>query len=75
MGEAERFDGLQSLPRKMWERNRALHLPVGGAARPWICRGFTYPLLVVLPNSRAARDFVADAEAMRGAVDLSHAAV
>ncbi|MDR3280765.1 MAG: DEAD/DEAH box helicase [Synergistaceae bacterium] len=48
-----------------WRKNISIHLAVAGAARPWICRGFERSLLVVLPNARFARDFLADADSMR----------
>lgn len=47
-----------------WKRGATLHLPASGAARPWICRGLDRHLLAVLPNSRAARDFAADASSL-----------
>lgn len=47
-----------------WKRNKSVHLAPRGAARPWICRGAEGPLLVILPDQRQVRDFVADAEAM-----------
>ena len=65
MKEASTVDSLLKLAPDTWRRNRALHLPASGAARPWLCRGFTRPLLVVLPDSRQARDFLSDADSMR----------
>jgi transcription-repair coupling factor (superfamily II helicase) len=53
-----------------WRRNISLHLPLAGAARPWLCREFSRPLLVVLPNSRFVRDFSADADSMRSFAEL-----
>ncbi|MDR3331428.1 MAG: DEAD/DEAH box helicase [Synergistaceae bacterium] len=76
MKDGVTFDGLSALDAGEWRKSRSLHLPVGGAARPWICRGFERPLLVVLQNSRFARDFLADAESMRGLVpDIPRAAM
>ncbi|MDR1885162.1 MAG: DEAD/DEAH box helicase [Synergistaceae bacterium] len=65
MSGGDRYDRLSSFNAEAWRRNGTIHLPVGGAARPWICRGFERPLLVVLPNSRMARDFLSDADSMR----------
>lgn len=61
---------LASLDAKDWQRARMIHLPAKGAARPWICRGFPHHILSILPNSREARDFAADAEAMSGVSDI-----
>ena len=55
---------LKNIEKIQWERGTGLHLPVCGAARPWICRNFDVPLLVLLPDLRQARDFLADAEAL-----------
>ncbi len=57
---------LYDLDSASWRKNTAVHLPVAGAARPWICRGMDVSLLVVLPDSRQARDFAADGDSMRG---------
>ena len=62
--------GMAGLSASDWRGNILLHLPGAGAARPWICRGFERPLLVVLPNSRFVRDFDADADSIRGYADL-----
>lgn len=61
---------LADLPQEAWTRNLQLHLPLSGGARPWICRGISHPLLVLLPNSRAARDFASDAAALSSFVEL-----
>ena len=55
---------LKTIEKIQWERGSAFHLPLYGAARPWICRNFEFPLLVLLPDLRQARDFIADAEAL-----------
>ena len=55
---------LKNIEKIQWERGSGVHLPVCGAARPWICRNFDLPLLVLLPDLRQARDFIADAEAL-----------
>ncbi|MDR1133951.1 MAG: DEAD/DEAH box helicase, partial [Synergistaceae bacterium] len=65
MDQARARGRLGELDVSFWRRNISLHLPSAGAARPWICRGFEHPLLVILPNTRFVRDFAADAEAMR----------
>ncbi|MDR3075904.1 MAG: DEAD/DEAH box helicase [Synergistaceae bacterium] len=70
MSEMRTAGGVSLLDPSDWRGNILLHLPVAGAARPWICRGFDRPLLVVLPNSRFVRDFAADAEPMRGFAKL-----
>ncbi|MDR2780273.1 MAG: hypothetical protein LBB28_04025, partial [Synergistaceae bacterium] len=61
---------LSQLDISDWRKNISLHLPVAGAARPWLCREFSRPLLVVLPNSRFVRDFSADADSMRPFAEL-----
>ena len=53
-----------------WRKNTLFHLPVAGAARPWVCREPAHPLLILLPDSRQTRDFAADADAMRGFCEL-----
>ncbi|MDR1965346.1 MAG: DEAD/DEAH box helicase [Synergistaceae bacterium] len=70
MNEGNAPFSLGVLGASEWKRNIALHLPVAGGARPWICRGFERPLLVVLPNSRFVRDFSGDADSMRGFAEL-----
>ncbi len=47
-----------------WYRNKAVHLISKGAMRPWSCRDADCPLLVLLPDQRQTRDFVADSEVM-----------
>ncbi|MDR1651753.1 MAG: hypothetical protein LBR87_08190, partial [Synergistaceae bacterium] len=61
---------LSALDAGSWRKNISIHIPVAGAARPWVCRGFSRPLLAVLPNSRFVRDFAADAESMRRWADV-----
>lgn len=75
MKEASTVDSLLKLAPDTWRRNRALHLPASGAARPWLCRGFTRPLLVVLPDSRQARDFLSDADSLREFISLPEAEI
>lgn len=48
-----------------WVRNKAVHLVSKGAMRPWVCREASLPLLVLIPDQRQVRDFVADAESMK----------
>ncbi|MDR3164491.1 MAG: hypothetical protein LBU13_02840, partial [Synergistaceae bacterium] len=64
MGETRVCGRLAELDTPFWRGNASLHLPSAGAARPWICRGFEHPILVILPNTRFVRDFAADAGAM-----------
>ena len=66
---------LRAFEPERWRRNQSIHLPVAGAARPWICRGFERPLLVVLANARAARDFLSDADSIRDYVELPPVAI
>ncbi|MEG1799863.1 MAG: CarD family transcriptional regulator, partial [Synergistaceae bacterium] len=47
-----------------WYRNKAVHLISKGAMRPWSCRDVDCPVLVLLPDQRQTRDFVADSEVM-----------
>ena len=61
---------ISTLDSSDWRRNTLLHLPVAGTARPWICREFSRPLLVILQNSRFVRDFAADADAIRQYAEL-----
>jgi transcription-repair coupling factor (superfamily II helicase) len=65
MNETRAVSNLGLLEAADWRGNILLHLPVAGAARPWICREFERPILAVLPNSRFVRDFSADAESIR----------
>ncbi|MDR1579026.1 MAG: DEAD/DEAH box helicase [Synergistaceae bacterium] len=65
MGETRVCGRLDGLDAPFWRKNISLHMPTAGAARPWICREFAHPLLVILPNTRFVRDFAADAGAMR----------
>lgn len=60
---------LDALDANAWQRNQSLHLPVAGAARPWICRGFERPILFILPDSRQVRDFSSDAASIRPLVE------
>lgn len=68
--DSSKFSCLASLPPDAWRRGRTIHMPAQGAARAWICRDITTRLLAVLPNSRAARDLTADAEAMRSVCNI-----
>lgn len=61
---------LSNIDGRYWEKNAAIHLPATGASRLWICRDAPFPLLIVLPDSRQARDFAADSEALRKCVSL-----
>ncbi len=70
MAKEREYSRLRDLDVEQWRRNRAFHLPVAGAGRPWICREFERPLLVIVPNARQVRDFAADAEAVRDRVAL-----
>ncbi|MDR1019616.1 MAG: DEAD/DEAH box helicase, partial [Synergistaceae bacterium] len=63
-GEANTYNSLQSIEPRQWSANRSFHLPVAGAARPWFCLGFVHPLLVLLPDSRQVRNFIADADSI-----------
>ncbi|MDR1916448.1 MAG: DEAD/DEAH box helicase [Synergistaceae bacterium] len=69
-GGRETLSGLEHLAPDAWRRNSLIHLPAAGAARPWICRRLGRPLLVILPNSRFARDFQSDADSIRDIADL-----
>ncbi|MDR3321590.1 MAG: DEAD/DEAH box helicase [Synergistaceae bacterium] len=69
MGEAIVFNSLRAVEARAWRGNRSLHLPVSGAARPWMCRGFEHPLLALVPDLRQARNFMADAGAVREILD------
>jgi transcription-repair coupling factor (superfamily II helicase) len=66
---------LDRLDMSDWRKNISIHLPVAGAARPWMCREFPHPLLVVLSNSRFVRDFAADADSMRSFAELPEVSV
>ena len=55
---------LFSLDKDLWYRNKSVHLASKGAMRPWSCRDQIGPLLVLLPDQRQTRDFVADGEMM-----------
>jgi transcription-repair coupling factor (superfamily II helicase) len=68
--EGESFNCLSAFDAVKWRRNVTMHLPVGGAALPWICRGFDRPLLLILPNSRNARDFLSDSDSMRSCAEV-----
>ncbi|MDR0649820.1 MAG: DEAD/DEAH box helicase, partial [Synergistaceae bacterium] len=59
------YNSLKKVEARQWSANRSFHLPVAGAARPWLCLGFDRPLLVLLPDSRQVRDFMADADSIR----------
>lgn len=61
---------LCALDAKSWRKNVALHIPVAGAARPWICRETEFSLLIILSDSRQTRDFVADADSLRSSFPL-----
>ena len=71
MGETRACGHLAELDAAFWRKNVSLHVPTAGAARPWICREFEHPLLVILPNARFVRDFAADAGAMRQYAELT----
>lgn len=72
----ERVTGrLSLLESSDWRKNILLHLPVAGAARPWVCREFERPLLVVLQNSRFVRDFSADAASISPFAELSQISI
>ncbi|MDR3254856.1 MAG: DEAD/DEAH box helicase [Synergistaceae bacterium] len=70
MTEEIMYSSLQALDARTWRANGSMHLPVSGAARPWICRGFGRPLLVLVPDLRQARNFRADADSIRGLPDM-----
>lgn len=55
---------LKELDLEQWSRS-SFHLAVEGGARPWLCRDFAKPLLVLVPDMRQARDFKADSETLR----------
>ncbi|MDR1943217.1 MAG: hypothetical protein LBQ19_00175, partial [Synergistaceae bacterium] len=71
MSDTVAYNSLLAITPQKWKGNRSLHLPVAGAARPWLCRGFERPLLIVLPDSRQARNFFADANSIRPLPELS----
>lgn len=49
-----------SREKSLWTSGAALHLPLDGAARCWICRAPGQSALVVLPDGKQARTFLAD---------------
>ena len=51
---------LWSRERNLWTSGAALHLPLDGAARCWICRAPEKPVLVVLPDGKQTQTFLAD---------------
>ncbi len=51
-----------SVSEKLWKCSAAVHLPSEGTLRSYICRDAQSPLLVLLPDTRRARDFVCDAK-------------
>jgi transcription-repair coupling factor (superfamily II helicase) len=62
--ETKTYNNLLAVEPRQWSANRSFHLPVAGAARPWLCLGFAHPLLVLLPDSRQVRNFIADADSI-----------
>jgi transcription-repair coupling factor (superfamily II helicase) len=66
------YNSLKIIDAQKWIGNRAFHLPVSGAARPWLCRGFERPLLVLLPDSRQVRNFTSDADSMRAIPEIAN---
>jgi transcription-repair coupling factor (superfamily II helicase) len=71
MSEKNCFNSLQAVDAQKWKVNKSFHLPVAGAARPWFCRGFERPLLVLLPDARQVRNFMSDAESMMSVPEAS----
>ena len=59
--KGKHISSLLSLDEEHWLRNIGVHVASKGSMRPWVCRGMTDPLFVVLPDARQARDFAADA--------------
>ncbi|MCE5201554.1 MAG: DEAD/DEAH box helicase [Synergistaceae bacterium] len=53
---------LFGIDEEAWKRNKSVHLASKGAARPWVCRDASVPLLIILPDQRQTRDFAADAD-------------
>ncbi len=49
-----------SREKNLWSSGTALHLPLDGGARCWICRAPQGPALVVLPDGKQAGTFVGD---------------
>lgn len=65
-----RTSSLKDIPEELWGRGPSLHLPVSGAGRPWLFRGFDRSAIAVLPNTRAVRDFAGDASVISQIADM-----
>ena len=52
------------LDERLWTGGTALHLPLDGAARCWICRNPASPALVVFPDTKQAALFCSDWETL-----------
>ena len=50
----------------LWAAGEAVSLLSEGASRPWTCRDPEHPLLVVLPDSRQAKEFSSDWKGLFG---------
>lgn len=61
---ATQRNSIWSLDERLWTGGSALHLPLDGAARCWICRNPASPALLVFPDTKQAALFCSDWETL-----------